>query len=116
MDRSAAYRDAIRRRVCSPCLDGRGDGTCGLSGRACALDVHLPRVVEAILAVDSHRMDDFIAAIEAEICADCESPGSGGTCRLREQGDCALSTYLPLVVDAVGEVRQSLTDTPIRSN
>ena len=106
MDRSIAYRDAIRRRVCSPCLDGRGDGTCGLSGRTCALDVHLPRIVEAILAVDSTRMDDFIAAIEAEICAGCESRGSGGACRLRDQGDCALATYLPLVVDAVEEVHQ----------
>ena len=106
MDRSIAYRDAIRRRVCSPCLDGRGDGACGLSGRTCALDEHLPRIVEAILAVDSTRMDDFIAAIEAEICSGCGSRGPGGACRLRDQGECALATYLPLVVGAVEEVHQ----------
>jgi hypothetical protein len=106
MDLFAVYWDAIRRRVCAPCLDGRGDGTCGLSGRACALDVHLPRIVEALLRVDSSRMDDFITVIETEICAGCESRGSGSTCRLREQGDCALATYLPLVVDAIEEVQQ----------
>lgn len=107
-NRSAAYRDAIRRRVCAPCLDGRGDGTCGLSGRTCALDVHLSRIVETIAAIDSPRMDEFVAAIEAQVCPGCEPHGADGSCRVREQGDCALATYLPLVVDAVEEVRGRL--------
>ena len=108
LDRSIAYRAAIRRHVCSPCLDGRGDGSCGLSGRACALDAHLPRIVEVLMAVDSPRMDEYVAAIEAEICPGCELRGSGERCRVSEQGDCALAAYLPLVVDAVEEVRQGL--------
>ena len=107
-DRYTAYRDAIRRRVCTPCLDGHGDGTCGLSGRTCALDVHLPRIIEAILAVESRRMDAFVAAIEAQICTTCASHGPGPECLLRDQGDCALATYLPLVVDAVAEVNGKL--------
>ncbi len=107
-DRYTAYRDAIRRRVCAPCLDGHGDGSCGLSGRACALDLHLPRIIEAILAVRSTRMDEFVAAIEAQICTTCEAHGPGPECPLRAEGDCALATYLPLVVDAVEEVNGTL--------
>jgi len=107
-DRYTAYRDAIRRRVCAPCLDGHGDGTCGLSGRACALDLHLPRILEAILAVRSTRMDEFVAAIEAQVCTACQMHGPGPECALRTEGDCALATYLPLVVDAVEEVNGTL--------
>ena len=40
--RFAAYADALRREVCRSCLDGRGDGSCGLTSRACPLDAQLP--------------------------------------------------------------------------
>ena len=100
-----AYRDAIRRRVCAPCLDGKGDGSCGLTGRICAIEGHLPRVIEAICAVESDRMIDYMAAIEAQVCGSCQQPSPTGDCHLRDTGDCALSAYLSLVVDAVEDVR-----------
>ena len=105
-DRREEYMEAIRRHVCAVCLDGRGDGSCGINGRLCALEDHLPRVVEAIAAVQSNRMDDYIKAIESQICSACEHARPGANCRLRSVGDCALATYLYLVVDAVEEVNQ----------
>jgi hypothetical protein len=104
-ERYVAYRDAIRRRVCSPCLDGRGEGSCGLTGRTCAIEAHLPAIIETIMNVDSDRMVDYVVAIEAQVCGKCEERGSSGECRLRDSGDCALAAYLSLVVDAVEEVR-----------
>jgi hypothetical protein len=98
------YRDAIRRRVCDPCLDGTDDGSCG-TGRLCAIDVHLPGVVDAIMAVDSDRIADYMTAIEAQVCWDCERREPSGDCHLRDSGDCALAAYLSLVVDAVGDVK-----------
>ena len=98
------YWDAIRERVCSVCLDALDDGRCGL-GRRCAIEAHLPAVVEAILAVKSSRMDDYIAAVEAQVCAGCAEQGDRGRCLRRDRGECALSTYLWLVIDAVEQVR-----------
>ena len=50
-------------------------------------------------------MDDYVAAVEAQVCSRCGESDEHGRCGLRERGDCALSTYLSLVVDAIEEVR-----------
>lgn len=110
-----AYWDAIRRRVCSVCLDQRDDGSCGLTGRVCAIDRHLPKVVQAIVAIDSNQMDPYVAAIEAQVCARCSQQDAQGHCSLREQGECALYTYLFLVVDAIQEVREAAGLSPLVS-
>lgn len=98
------YWDAIRERVCSVCLDARDDGRCGL-GRRCAIEVHVPAVVEAVLEAPGDRMDGYIAAVEARVCAGCSEQDASGRCRRRDRGECALSTYLWLVIDAVEQVR-----------
>lgn len=104
-----AYMDAIRRRVCSVCLDQRDDGTCGLTrGRDCGIEVHLPKVVEAILSIESDRMDEYADAISAQVCSRCPNQELQGYCPFRDRGECALSTYLSLVVDAVEEAREEL--------
>jgi len=101
-----AYWDAIRSRVCSVCLDQANDGTCGLGRRrVCAIETHLPRLVEVLSSIDSPRMDEYVAAIEAEICGHCAQQDAEGACELRDEGQCALYTYLPLLVEAVEEVR-----------
>jgi hypothetical protein len=107
-ERYQAFRDAILRRVCRVCLDQRDDGSCGLTGRVCAIEGHLPALVEALAAVDSRRIEDFEAAIQAQVCATCDVPDATGRCVLRDKGDCALSSYLALVVDAVKEVQEGL--------
>jgi hypothetical protein len=103
-----AYWEAIVRRVCSVCLDQGTDGSCGLShARMCALRVHLPAVVDTILSIQSDRMDDYVAAVEAQICTRCAESDELGRCDTRDRGECALSAYLSLVVDAIDEVRAS---------
>jgi hypothetical protein len=105
-DAYSAYWQAIQRRVCAMCLDAADDGTCGLGrARVCALEERLPHVVEAILGVHSDRMDEYVAAIEALICADCRERDAQGGCTRRDRGECGLYTYLPVVVDAIEEVR-----------
>jgi hypothetical protein len=103
------YKEAIRSRVCSVCLDQKDDGGCGLDGRACALEAHLPALVEAVLAVESDRMADYEGAVRALVCSDCGRENEHGRCRLRDLGECALDTYLYLVVDAVEQVRRGRT-------
>jgi hypothetical protein len=104
-DRYARYREALHRRVCAVCLDSRDDGSCGLaSGRTCALDEHLPRLVDALLAVRGDSMDAYAAVLESEICSRCASQDEKGVCRLRNRGECALAIYLPIVVDVIEEI------------
>lgn len=106
------YRDAIRARVCSVCLDQKDDGGCGLPKRECALEGHLPGIVEAVLAVQSDRMADYEAAIRALVCADCShEDSSAGRCRARDSGECTLDAYLYLVVEAVEAVREGRSST-----
>jgi len=100
------YLEAIRRRVCAICLDGPGDGTCRLTGRLCAIEAHLPQVVEAIAAVQSNQMEHYVRAIESQVCSVCDQAGPAGGCRVRDRGECALATYLYLVVDAIEEARR----------
>lgn len=116
-DRYQAYMDAIRRRVCTVCLDQRDDGTCQLAGgRLCAIEAQLPRVVQAVLAVRSDRMDAYVDAVKHQICADCRGQDQEGLCQFREAGECALWSYLPLLIDAVEEVTQALAPSTLREH
>jgi len=104
-DRFQPYREAIRRRVCAVCLDSADDGSCRLSGlRTCAIDEHLPQVLEAIRDVRDRRDDTYAAAIEARVCRHCTDRDNHGVCTLRQGGRCALVVYLPLVVEAIEDV------------
>jgi hypothetical protein len=99
------YQEALRRRVCAVCLDGKDDGSCGLgTPGTCAIERHLPRIVEAVLDVRARRDDAYAAAIEARVCGRCDDRDGLGLCHLRREGRCALAVYLPLIVEAIEEV------------
>ena len=110
-DRYGAYREAIRRRVCAICLDGADDHSCTLT-TVCAVDELLPRLVDAILDVRSRRDDAYAAVVEARVCAHCSRRDELGFCRLRRDGRCAVSVYLPLLVEAVEEVERRRASGP----
>ena len=102
-----AHREAIRRRVCAVCLDGADDGACALAGPpACAIEEHLGRLVDAILDVRSRHDDAYAAAVEARVCTYCTERDERALCRLKRDGRCTLSVYLPLVVEAIDEVER----------
>ena len=110
-DRYKAYREAIRRRVCAICLDGADDGSCTLT-TVCVIDEHLPRLVDAILDLHSRRDGAYSAAVEARVCAHCSHRDELGLCRLRRDGRCALSVYLPLAIEAIEEVERRQAIAP----
>ena len=108
-----AYLDAIRSRACTVCLDQRDDGTCRLPhSRVCAIENHLPALVEALLKIDSNRMDEYEQAIRAQVCGTCPAQHDDQRCGYRDKGECALWTYLPLVVDAVFDVHKAFALAP----
>lgn len=107
-EKHRAYAEAIRRRVCGVCLDSRIDGSCSVIGRVCAIEAYLPEVVCAILATRSQRMVEYVDAIRAQVCSPCIHEDDRRRCTLRNEGDCALDTHLPLVVDAIEAVEGSV--------
>lgn len=105
--RYQAYWEAIREHVCGVCLDQRDDGACGLTHRVCAIERHLPRLADVLSRVQSSRMDEYEAAVRAEICSTCPQQEASGHCALREEVECALFAYLPLVLEAVESVNEA---------
>jgi len=97
--------DAIRRRVCAVCLDRSDDGSCGLDAqRVCALEDHFARIVEAVAAADGRGLEDCRQEIRERVCSECSLQDAEGRCGVRPRGECALDSFLPLVVDTVREM------------
>ncbi|MFQ5750663.1 MAG: hypothetical protein ACE5HI_01590 [bacterium] len=105
------YLEAIRRRVCSVCIDGIfEDGhqfvRCGLpSDRTCPIELYLPQVIEVVKSVDSPNMEDYLTILRDKVCASCEQTEEG-TCDLRLKADCALDRYFMLVAGAIEAVQE----------
>jgi hypothetical protein len=60
--------------------------------------------VDAILDVRERHGETYAAAVESRVCGHCSHRDRLGFCSLRRDGRCAVSVYLPLVVEAVAEV------------
>ena len=105
MDRSLEEIEAIiRNRICRVCTDRTTDGQCGLEHpSSCALFRLLPQVAQAIQSTMSDDIRQYIDAIRRNVCAVCEEQAHDDTCEKRQQVQCALDAYLPLVVDAIEE-------------
>jgi len=109
------YRHAIQQRVCAKCVDGDRSGNCLLSGgETCGLKTYFPEIVEAVLSVQSGKLDPYVAALRKNVCSECRHQSSDGTCSLRRSLDCGLDRYFPLVIEAIEEVNHAFhpnTDT-----
>jgi hypothetical protein len=102
---SSPYWQAFKEWVCASCLDRRDDGECGLPpSRVCALKRHLPLIVDTAHRTQSRSLDVYLDAIEHTVCSRCPEQNAAGRCALREHADCALHSYLSLVLDAIDDV------------
>jgi hypothetical protein len=110
-DRYAVYREALRRRVCAICLDGADDGGCGLgTPMRCPVDEHLVTLVDLIQELRARGDHRYAAAVELRVCARCPQREASGRCASRDDGRCALSVFLPLVVEAIDEAEHGPRD------
>jgi hypothetical protein len=108
----APYREAIRTKVCSFCLDHGPDGCARPPHDPCALEAHLESIVPAILSVGRSRdIDDYQRAIRSRTCADCREDARGG-CALRSLAECALEAYLLRIVEVIEEVATARGELP----
>ncbi len=104
-----AYWDSVRQKVCRKCIDGDGKGGCRLPiDDSCGLAAFFPEIVQTVSSVHSDSMQDYVVALRANICRNCEHQFSDGACRKRDTLECALDRYLPIVLDAIESVRLSV--------
>lgn len=96
------YLRAIRQNICSICADSNELGRCNLTDdEICALEVYLPQIVEIVHSVDSQNMQDYIDALRKEICSECRTQDTDGYCYLREDVNCSLDRYFPLIIETI---------------
>lgn len=115
MDRSLAELEAIvRKRICTICSDRKVDGSCGLEEPTkCALFRLFPQVANAIQATDSDDLGDYISAIRRDVCSVCTSQDARGDCESRQEVQCALDSYLLLIVEAIEEATGKTFERPL---
>ncbi len=112
MENLTGYWDAVQSTVCTHCIDSDGNGNCRVDAEeGCALMVHFPAVVEAILSTESDSLGPYMKALRERVCTICEGQGSDGVCRNRNAIACGLDRHVPMVVDAIESVTPFLSGT-----
>lgn len=95
------YLAAIKEKVCSHCIERGPEGECRISpDKICTIESNYDRIVSAILSSTSERYEDYVGALRRNVCQDC-SYGNPKSCDDRDQVECPLDRYYPLIVDAV---------------
>ena len=104
-----SYEQAIRRHVCEECIDFAQDGSCVThDSQGCAVFRYLPELVQIALGIHERKIDPYAKAVQKRLCSQCENSKGSENCELRENIDCGLNRYLPLVLDAIEEVNRKL--------
>ena len=100
------YEEAVMRHVCTHCIDFDEDGIChSPDPEGCALFRFLPELVAIAERLHEYKIQPYIDAVRESICVKCRSKTPGGLCPLRDTIDCGLDRYLPLVLEAIEEVK-----------
>lgn len=95
------YLDAIKERVCNHCIDRGFEGDCRISSdKRCTIEANYDRIVKAILSTNSDRYEDYVAALRENVCENC-TYGAVDECDDRNQVECPLDRYYPMVVEAI---------------
>lgn len=101
-----AYRDAVAKYVHAVCFDRNLDPDSKVDTEAtCRIERFLPQMVQLAKAAGPNNMPGFEAAVEQTICRQCGNLDALGVCRVREQAECCLYRYLPLVYEAIHSVK-----------
>lgn len=105
METGQQYWDVLKARICAKCVDGDARGGCRLPHeRFCTIQANLPAVVEVVNAVYSPSIEPYVEKLRTTVCKIC-ALAPGGDCRIREDLECPLDRYFPLVVEVIEQVQ-----------
>jgi hypothetical protein len=99
-DELEEYVAEVREQVCSRCVERLPGGPpCSPLGKACPVEMHLPRYLDAIREVNSPFLGPYLDNLHDRVCARCERRGS-------DNCPCPMNYLLVLMVQAVETVNQ----------
>jgi len=97
--------EMLEQRICPRCIDGDGTGACRLPAReSCPLKLFLPEIITAVIHAPSDSITTYISSLRNNVCVRCEHEAADATCRKRNDLECALDRYFPLVVEIIETV------------
>jgi hypothetical protein len=100
------YLQAIREKVCTKCIDRTTAGICAASTyEACAINRFLPEIIDIVLTAAGNNAGATVARLREKVCSVCQHQSPDGRCDLRDDVECALDRYFPLIVEAIQEVK-----------
>ena len=92
----------LRETICPTCYRFTSERTCSLpKDRSCSLFGNLEGVVDDVRSTHSPRIDPYVDVLREQVCARCHFEDDHGSCPCREDLDCALNVYFPLIVDTI---------------
>jgi hypothetical protein len=102
----AEYLEALEAVICRKCVDSDGRGTCLIADRECAVKKFLPQILDVVGSTNSTSIDAYEAQLRKTVCNHCAHQSLDGVCSLRNDIDCALDRYFPLIVQVIEETQQ----------
>ena len=100
------YWSMMQAKICAKCVDGDGGGGCRIAhGHDCALRKYFPQILEVIGSSYSHSIEPYERKLRNKVCGICIHQSPGGVCSLREEVDCALDRYFPMIVQVIEEAQ-----------
>jgi hypothetical protein len=68
------YLDEIRKQVCSICVERPvGGPPCAPLGKQCGIEMHLPKLIDAIHKVKSDSIQPYLETNRGAICTKCSA-------------------------------------------
>jgi hypothetical protein len=99
-----SYWQLMQDKVCSHCIDGGNSGGCRIDqGRECALRKYLPQILDVVNSVYSPAIEPYEVQLRNKICGICIHQSVAGKCAVRNEVECALDRYFPLIVEVIEE-------------
>ena len=93
---------ALRKRICSVCIEAQPDGSCGLPAQyPCTLFRHLDRVIKVVTGTNSGSMEVYMSRLRELVCSSCRLDLTSGDCGRPEDRICPLDFYFPQVVEII---------------
>lgn len=95
--------DEISLNVCRVCVDYSSTGCRKLRDGQCSLHENFADVVSAVSSVADQRFTPYVVALRERVCPSCTHQQAFGRCTVRDDVDCALDRYYPLVITTIEE-------------
>jgi hypothetical protein len=104
------YWAEIQKKICPKCIDGDRKGNCMLpANETCPLKIHFHEIVTTIANTKSDAYSAYVNSLRRNVCILCEHEHADGTCWKRNELECALDRYFPLVISIIEDVKQRMT-------